>query len=92
MKIAERAATLARIFNIREKFSVDDDILPQRISQPFNKGPTAGEKITNKELEQMKRIYYDIMGWNEMGIPTYGKIIELDIEWATKHLPSTIST
>ncbi len=92
MKIAERAATLARIFNIRENFSVDDDVLPQRISQPFNKGSTAGEQLTSREIDKMKKIYYGIMGWNEEGIPTYGKIIELDIGWAAKYLPSTIST
>jgi hypothetical protein len=27
-----------------------------------------------------------MMGWNELGIPTYARLVELKIEWASKYL------
>jgi aldehyde:ferredoxin oxidoreductase len=87
MKVAERAATMARIFNIREGFKSDDDILPERFSTPFKSGPIDGEKISQKEVNHYKEIYYGMMGWDEKGIPKTHKLYELDIGWGIDHLP-----
>lgn len=87
MKVGERAATMARVFNLREGLTSDEDLLPERFSQPFTSGPTAGEKITPKDVERCKEIYYGMMGWDERGIPTPEKLHELDIGWAAAQLP-----
>ena len=88
MKIGERAATMARVFNVREGFTSDSDTLPERFSQPFTSGPTAGEKITGEDVERCKKIYYGMMGWDENGVPTVEKLYELDIGWAASLLPN----
>jgi len=87
MKIGERAATMARIFNLREGLTSDQDTLPERFSQPFTSGPTAGERVTLEDVERCKRIYYGMMGWDERGIPTREKLYELDIGWAESQIP-----
>lgn len=87
MKVGERAATMARVFNLREGLTADEDLLPERFSQPFTSGPTAGEKITPKDVERCKEIYYGMMGWDERGIPTPEKLHELDIGWTAAQLP-----
>ncbi|MEM2964930.1 MAG: aldehyde ferredoxin oxidoreductase family protein [Candidatus Bathyarchaeia archaeon] len=89
MKIGERAATLARVFNVREGFTAEDDRLPGRFAQPFSRGPIAGERITGDELEKCKKIYYRMMGWDDEGVPTAEKLYELDVGWAVQHLPHT---
>ncbi|MEM2122119.1 MAG: aldehyde ferredoxin oxidoreductase family protein [Candidatus Bathyarchaeia archaeon] len=87
MKIGERAATMARIFNLREGLTSDEDTLPERFSQPFTIGPTAGERITMEDVERCRKLYYGMMGWDERGVPTREKLYELDIEWAVSQLP-----
>jgi aldehyde:ferredoxin oxidoreductase len=82
MKVGERAATMARSFNVREGFKVDDDNLPDRFSTPFEEGPIAGETLPNSKLNELKKMYYGMMGWNiETGVPTKEKLFELDIGW-----------
>ncbi|HHW27394.1 MAG TPA: aldehyde ferredoxin oxidoreductase family protein [Firmicutes bacterium] len=81
--VAERAMTLARIFNLREGFTADDDRLPKRIHEAFVTGPLAGVAITPEQLDEAKRTYYEMMGWDrETGVPLRGKMKLLDIEWA----------
>jgi aldehyde:ferredoxin oxidoreductase len=29
-----------------------------------------------------------MMGWDENGVPTHGRLIELNIEWAAQYLPA----
>ncbi len=87
LKVGERAATLARVFNVREGFTAEDDLLPERFSQPFDSGPIAGEKVTQEEVERCKKVYYNMMGWAENGIPTREKLYELDVGWAADQLP-----
>jgi hypothetical protein len=31
-----------------------------------------------------------MLGWDEYGFPTYGRLVELNIEWAAKYLPRTV--
>lgn len=82
MKVGERAATMARAFNVREGFKADDDNLPDRFSTPFEEGPIAGETLPNSKLNELKKMYYGMMGWNiETGVPTKEKLFELDIGW-----------
>ncbi len=87
LRIGERAATLSRIFNIREGFGAEDDILKDRwYEEVFEEGPYKGFKFTKTELEKARDCYYGVMGWDKDGIPTEGKLIDLGIDWAQNQL------
>jgi aldehyde:ferredoxin oxidoreductase len=86
MKTVERTLTLARIFNLREGFSARDDVLPERmISSPADH-PLHGLGVDMEKLAAAKKVYYGMLGWDEEGIPTYPRLVELNIEWARKYL------
>jgi aldehyde:ferredoxin oxidoreductase len=86
MKLGERIATMARIFNIREGFTKRDDWLPQRFFQPHTSGALVETAINSEELKSAINIYYKMMGWNEEGIPNKMKLEELDIGWVSQSL------
>ncbi|MFX0083581.1 MAG: aldehyde ferredoxin oxidoreductase family protein [Candidatus Hodarchaeota archaeon] len=63
--------TLIRRINIREGFSINDDILPKRIlEESLPDGPGAGKIIGEKNFLKMRLEYYNIRGWDNEGIPT----------------------
>jgi aldehyde:ferredoxin oxidoreductase len=81
MRVAERTLTMARLFNLREGFSVDDDRLPSRFFQPKRNGALSTKFYDLKALEKARSYYYTIMGWDaKTGIPTPEKLQELGIE------------
>jgi aldehyde:ferredoxin oxidoreductase len=86
MKAVERGITLARIFNLREGFSAQDDRLPHRFATHPSEGPLKGITIDPAQLAEVQSIYYQMLGWDESGIPTHGRLAELDIEWAANYL------
>jgi aldehyde:ferredoxin oxidoreductase len=91
MKVGERAATLARVFNLREGFTAEDDHLAARSHGPARNGPLADGGIDHEELREALRNYYAISGWEkETGMPTLGKLQELDIAWAAQHVQEPI--
>ena len=78
--------TMARLFNLREGFTRADDNLPQRMYEPLHNGKLEGVAIDKGEFEQMLSLYYDMAGWDENGVPTEGKLAELDLLWSqVKH-------
>jgi aldehyde:ferredoxin oxidoreductase len=88
-KLGERALTLARVFNMREGFTPADDRLALRSYGPTTSGALAEAGIDPEELEEAVHTFYGIMGWDdETGVPTIGKLNELDIGWAAQYLPS----
>jgi aldehyde:ferredoxin oxidoreductase len=83
MKTSERALVLARLFNLREGLTSEDDHLPERYFEPV--GKLAG--IDRNEFEQAKETYYLLMGWSrDGGIPTEAKLLDLGISWAAEYL------
>ena len=65
--IGERIITLARMFNIREGFGAQDDVLPKRCTdEPLGSGPARGQVV---ELDKLRADYYQLMGWDEKGVP-----------------------
>ncbi len=77
-KVGERATTLARLFNVREGFSKKDDTLPARcLTEPLPSGPAKGQIV---ELDEMRSEYYQLMGWDENGIPTAEKLRDLHLD------------
>jgi aldehyde:ferredoxin oxidoreductase len=90
LKAAERGLALAQIFNIREGLSSEDDRLPERFYSPPSDGPLKGIFIDPKRLSQAQKCYHQMLGRDEKAIPTYGRLVELNIEWASKYLQGGI--
>ncbi len=86
LKAAERGITLARIFNLREGLSAKDDVLPKRFAASPRDGALKGIGVDPEKLLAARKVFYEMMGWDESGVPTYGKMVELNIEWAEKYL------
>ena len=86
MKTVERGATLGRIFNLREGFSREDDILPERFFSPPAQGPLKESGIDRKGFYAAREVYYQMMGWDPNGVPTYARLVELGIEWAEQYI------
>jgi len=86
LKVGERAVNLARVFNLREGFTVKDDTMPKRFFAPHPSGPLK-VALDPKAFEEGKALYYDMMGWLN-GVPTPGRLGELGIEWAASQLPA----
>ena len=61
LAVGAQAQTLARLFNLREGISAEQDTLPERVMKAFSTGPLAGVEITEKRFAWAKRRYYDRM-------------------------------
>ncbi len=83
LKVGERANTMARLYNQREGFTSADDNLPQRIFEPLQNGKLEGVAIDPTEFQQALQMYYQMAGWDSAGVPTKGKLAELDLLWAS---------
>jgi aldehyde:ferredoxin oxidoreductase len=81
MKVGERRLSMMRAFNAREGFGRDQDVLPPKLSQPRQGGPSDGMSIAPADLERAKDTYYAMAGWDQQGVPTRGKLEELGIGW-----------
>ncbi|MFW6083286.1 MAG: aldehyde ferredoxin oxidoreductase family protein [Thermoplasmatota archaeon] len=76
----ERGHNVAKAYNIREGFGRDDDILPERVmTEEVPYGPNEGQRITRREMENALTRYYTVRGWNLEGVPTKGKLEQLDL-------------
>jgi aldehyde:ferredoxin oxidoreductase len=81
IKVAERSLTMARAFNLREGLSVEDDDLPKRMFQKLEGSPNS-VPLNPVEFQESLALYYEMLGWDGLrGIPTRGKLEELDIGW-----------
>jgi aldehyde:ferredoxin oxidoreductase len=86
-KVGERAINMARVFNLREGFTDQDDWLPDRMFHPQSSGPLSDTAVNPKQLMMAKHRYYRMMGWDEnTGIPKVGVLEELDIPWVAEEL------
>ncbi len=81
LAVGERAQTLARLFNLREGFTADDDRLPRRVRRAFSSGPLAGRAISDEQFEWARRRYYEMMGWDgATGVPSAAALARLGID------------
>jgi aldehyde:ferredoxin oxidoreductase len=84
LKVGERHANMARIFNLREGFTSKDDTLPDRLFNPMEGGALKGKKIDKEQFSKTIETYYQMMGWDsETGVPKKEKLAELDLDWLT---------
>ena len=63
---ADAVSNLVRFFNIREGLKPEDDRLSNGLHQKLKK---TGHILTKEELETMLSEYYELKGWNKIGIP-----------------------
>jgi aldehyde:ferredoxin oxidoreductase len=80
LRIAERVMTVARLFNIREGFTDEDDRLPERFFHPKTSGILSNRSLDPNAMERAKRYFYTLMGWDEKGVPLPDRVEELYIE------------
>ena len=81
LQVGARAQTLARLFNLREGFTADDDKLPKRVMKAFKSGPLAGTEITPAAFNWARRRYYELMQWDpDTGVPSEACRRELGID------------
>jgi aldehyde:ferredoxin oxidoreductase len=79
-KAGERIWNLLRLFNVREGFRAVDDTLPRRFfEEPLKSGATAGRLLPREQFDSMLREYYQLRGWDDMGVPTSEKLKDLEI-------------
>jgi aldehyde:ferredoxin oxidoreductase len=86
-RVGERALNLARVFNLREGLTVEDDRLAERSYGPTRGGALADGGIDREELREAVHTYYAMMGWDKQtGAPSIDKLEELGVGWAAAHL------
>ncbi|MGD9118852.1 MAG: aldehyde ferredoxin oxidoreductase C-terminal domain-containing protein, partial [Dehalococcoidia bacterium] len=80
-KIGERINNLARLFNIGEGFTRQDDTFPKRLmTEPIKEGASKGQLISQSDLDAMLDEYYEARGWDNEGNPGEAKLKELGIK------------
>jgi aldehyde:ferredoxin oxidoreductase len=80
-QVGERVNNVARLFNGREGFSRKDDTFPKRLmTEPIKAGASAGQLISQADLDVMLDEYYEARGWDKNGNPTAAKLQELGLE------------
>jgi aldehyde:ferredoxin oxidoreductase len=78
----ERINTLAKLINLREGLTREDDTLPWKVmNQPIpDDGPVKGAVVTQEELDLLLDDYYQARGWTLEGVPTKAKLNDLGLE------------
>jgi aldehyde:ferredoxin oxidoreductase len=83
MRAGERGTLIARAFNSRDGFSIQNDQLPKRLFEAKPDGPDAGRQIFNEsDFNRAIELYYDMIGCDpDTGRPQRGKLLELGLDW-----------
>ena len=82
----ERIINLAKLINLREGLTREDDTLPWKVmNQPIpDDGPAKGAVVTEDELDLLLDDYYQARGWSVEGVPSKAKLQELGLEEFSK--------
>jgi len=86
MRVGERRLNMMRAFNAREGFGVENDILPKKSFLALKGGATDGVAVGEQEFLKARTLYYQMAGWDENGVPSPGKLAELELEWVSEPL------
>ena len=79
--LGERIWNQTRLFNVREGFLAKDDTLPRRfVKKVLPDGPHKGQRVSEADMEYMRRDYYRIRGWDEQGRPTKQTLNRLGLD------------
>ncbi len=83
MRLGELKNQLFRIYNCREGLGARDDMLPERFfTQEIDAGKLKGNKLDRGVFQEAIGLYYEMMGWDENGVPRSATLYDLGIGWA----------
>jgi aldehyde:ferredoxin oxidoreductase len=85
MRVGRRATNLLRAFNIRHGIDPGLDLPSRRYGSTPLDGPAAGVSI-RPAWEGMLATYYQLLGWDERGVPTRETLEELGIAYVADEL------
>ncbi|MCK4925706.1 MAG: aldehyde:ferredoxin oxidoreductase, partial [Spirochaetes bacterium] len=82
LKVGERVFNLQRMFNVREGFRREDDMIPDRVRRKPAFGLYADEeRCAIKDFDGMLDEYYEARGWDvKTGVPSQKKLQDLGID------------
>ncbi|MHB1377198.1 MAG: aldehyde ferredoxin oxidoreductase C-terminal domain-containing protein, partial [Candidatus Humimicrobiaceae bacterium] len=78
-KLGEKRINMYKLIALKEGITSNDDILPERFFKPIENGPKKGVSINKKGFIKARDLYYKMAGFDEEGIPTNSKLLELDL-------------
>lgn len=82
MRIGQLRFHLYRVYNNREGINADQDILPERFfNEKINYGMHEGVKLDKKTFKECIKFYYEMMGWDDKGVPTESTLYDYGLEW-----------
>jgi len=82
MRIGERRINMMRYFNSREGFTIEDDILPERIFEPMPDGASEGITLDRDNFYKARDLYYGLAAWDKCtGNPTESTLRKLSLGW-----------
>ena len=79
-RVGKRVWTLVRLFNAREGFDRDADVLPEALHEAVPDGPRAGETVDHDAFERALDAYYQARGWGPNGLPTPDTVERLGLD------------
>lgn len=81
LMVGERIINLLRLFNIRQGLTPDHDSISFRLGEAPKEGVAQGKSI-GPFLEDMRKNYYKLMGWDELtGQPLPDTLKRLGLNW-----------
>jgi aldehyde:ferredoxin oxidoreductase len=75
MLTGERIWNLEKLYNLREGFGKDSDVLPDL----FFDAELKGMRMDREEFLKTLGEYYRMRGWNEEGVPSKQKLMQLEV-------------
>jgi aldehyde:ferredoxin oxidoreductase len=82
LRWGERRNHLMRVYNHREGLTAADDWLPERFfDEPIDSGAKQGVRLDRQAFREAIQTYYEMMGWDEHGVPRPGTLYDQHLEW-----------
>ena len=82
MRWGERRNHLLRVYNLREGLTAADDGLPGRFfDEPIDSGLKQGVRLDRDAFRVAIQTYYEMMGWDEQGVPRPATLYDHHLEW-----------
>jgi len=84
---AARIYNVERAFSVRQGMTKKDDFLGGKWgNEPIPDGPYKGERIDPEKWDKLLDEYYQVRGWDSMGIPTASTLSALGLEDIAKEI------
>src|SRR6202011_4684805 len=91
--VVSRGRSMARLFNLREGMTTEDDRLPQRLHEPPLKGPLSDKRLSKEQVRTVVTDYYVQQGWDaDSGAPLTGTLEALEIGEYARYAGQTAMT